>query len=337
MSRAKPRTLLTLAGAVGLSLSGLVMPALAQPGTKSAEPRPAARPAPGGGSGGASQQDKTNFRDRMRERCLRLLAEMREDIPKLEAAIKKLDAGESFEEVRESLSDRLAMRFRGNDGGEGDGRRGEWFGQRADQPFTDQDWEAVNAIIKHAQPDMLAKFDELRAKDPAQAQKSMLEAYPRLRPLLDLYKFDRTAFDLRLEELVILRQSLPLAKEVLTLKKAGKDDDSAEVKASREKLRELGKRQHENRLAIQRHELKMWRQRLEKRQKDLDEQTEDTDKAIERAIDGLVRQAERGDFGGSPPPEHRGDAGRRGERPDGRDPRDSKEPREPRRHPDDTN
>lgn len=335
MTAVASRTLIAIAACAGLGLALGAAPEQPEP----AKPQPAGstRVIKSDDGAVAPQPERAAGRERMRERCGRALAEMREDQAKLEDAMKKLDSGASLEEIRASLPERLVARFRaGNDGppppeGEmgpgnrrgGDrmdrGERGDRFGPGSpggpmgvnpNQPFNDQDWEAVNAIIKHAQPEMLDKFNELRQKDPEQAQKGILAAYPRLRPLLELYKHDREAFDFRLEELVILRKSLPLAKDVLDLKKAGKADDSAEVKAAREKLRDLGKRQYENRLKIQRHELAMMGERMQKRQKDLDEQAADPDRGIERSIDGLIKMAERGWF-------ERGDRGpdRRGDRP----------------------
>src|SRR5688572_3897713 len=327
MSRAPSRLLLTPAVCAGLAVSL---------GAAPAQPEPP--PAGGGASSVKIKQDEPTreeraaaFRERMRERCVRILTEMREDQVKLEEALKKFEAGGTFDEIRPLLPERVASRFRSGGegspegdagagmrrgGGDRGGDRGGGGGPNSNQPFNDQDWEAVDAIIKHAQPEMLDKFNELRQKDAEQAQKSMLAAYPRLRFLLELYKHDRSAFDLRLEELVILRKSLPLAKEVIDLKKSGKADDSNEVKAAREKLRDLGKRQYDNRLKIQRHELEMSRQRLQKREKDIEEQASSPERFIERSIDGLIKLAERGGF--EAPPERRGggspDGGRR--RPD---------------------
>jgi hypothetical protein len=315
MSRAPSRLLLTIAACAALAASLGAAPD--QP-----------EPAPGNTTSGVKvKQDEPTreeraaaFRERMRERCVRIISEMREDQVKLEEALKKFDAGGTFDEIRPLLPERLVTRFRGGNDGSPDGDAGPGMrrggergsergggGPNSNQPFNDQDWEAVDAIIKHAQPEMLDKFNELRQKDAEQAQKSMLAAYPRLRFLLELYKHDRSAFDLRLEELLILRKSLPLAKEVIDLKKAGKADDSDEVKAAREKLRDLGKRQYDNRLKIQRHELEMSRQRLQKREKDIDEQASSPDRFIERSIDGLIKMAEHGGFGG--PSERRGGGG----------------------------
>ncbi len=331
MSRRPSRILLALLAGAGLSVS-----IGAAPLRPEGQPQPTPVTPPVAQSAKqdahAAPQDRPTFRERMRERCSRLLIEMRDDQGKLEEAMKKLDSGSSFDEIRGILPERLAARFRSNndagppdanDSGprRGGDRFGDRFGANSNQPFNDEDWEAVNAIIKHAQPEMLDKFNELRQKDAEQAQKSMLSAYPRLRPLLELYKHDRTAFDLRLEELVILRKSLPLAKEVIDLKKSGKADDSAEVKAAREKLRDLGTRHHENRLKIQQHEIEMMGQRMQKRQKDLEEQIASPERFIDRSIDGLIKQAERGGFDAPPdrkggPPEGPPDGPRRRPNPD---------------------
>ena len=40
-----------------------------------------------------------------------------------------------------------------------------------DQPFEDQDWEAVAVLIKHAQPEMVENFEKLRQKEPMAAQR----------------------------------------------------------------------------------------------------------------------------------------------------------------------
>jgi hypothetical protein len=334
MTPRAPRFLLVLAACAGLGVS--LGAASLQPDPAKPQPDVNTRIKPDD-SARTGQPDRAGVRERLRERCTRALAEMRDDQAKLEEAMKKLDAGASIDEIRAALPERLAARFRaGNEGppiegepGPGNRRggdradrpdRGDRFGPggpggggiNPNQPFSEQDWEAVNAIIKHAQPEMLDKFNELRQKDPDEAQKGILAAYPRLRPLLELYKHDREAFDFRLEELVILRKSLPLAKNVLDLKKSGKADDSDEVKAAREKLRDLGKRQYENRLKIQRHELAMMGERMQRRQKDLDEQAADPERGVERSIDGLIKMAERGWFdrgrpGDGPGPNRRGD------------------------------
>lgn len=262
-------------------------------------------------------------RTRMRERLTRFLNEMREEQKKLEEAISKLEAGANMDDVRDALPERFASRIRGPgegtgepDGGPGPRRPGD-RGPRAEQPFSEQDWEAVNAIIKHAQPEMLERFDELRKRDPDVAQRRMMAAYPRLRPLLEAYKHDRPGFDLRLEELVIIRKSLPLAKEIIELRRQGKTEESEEMKAARSKLRELAQRHFENRMKIMAHELEQMRQRLARREKELADQSANPERGVERSIEGLIRQAERGQGDAeNPPPERRGDGDRPRRRPD---------------------
>src|SRR5690606_34194934 len=133
------------------------------------------------------------------ERLASVLEDLRADQKTLEEIIKKLDEGAPIEEIRPLIPDRLSERFRPPSDGPSDpeagpgmrrgpggertmGERGpgERGGERtrSDQPFSDDDWEAVTAIIQHAQPEMLAKFQELRQQDAAQAQRLTLGAYP---------------------------------------------------------------------------------------------------------------------------------------------------------------
>lgn len=327
------------AAALLLACACLSTPLLAQPGDKATG---AERPQRAG-------QPERPMRDRFRQRLVGILEDLKADQEALQKIIERIDKGESFEELRGLIPERIASRFRGG-GGEGfdpeggmrrqgpGGDRGEWDrpdrqndrGDRGrnDQPFTDEDWQAVSAIITHAQPEMLAKFKELRERDPAEAQRLTLAAYPRLRPLLDLYRHDRTAFNLRLEEMAIVRESLPLAKEVLDLRKQGKAEDSAEVKAAKGKMRDLARRQVLNRIAIQRSDLEGMRKRLDRREKELAESASNPDAAVDRSIDMLIKQAERGDGPnsrrGGPPGGHPGGPGS----PD--EPREDRPPPPPR-------
>lgn len=261
---------------------------------------------------------KDEARDKLRERVTTAIETARTDQKNLETALQKIDGGASFDDVRGLLPDRFwsrgssgfelghddGSRRRGRMGADDDdrpppGERGERSERggpgRNDQPFSPDDWEAVHAIIIHAQPEMLKKFQELRQQDPAEAQRLTLNAYPRLRPLLDSYKHDRPTFNLRLEEMAIIRESLPLAKKVLELREQGKTDDSAEMKAAREELRGFASRLAEARRAIQLADIEAMRKRLDRREKELAEQAASPERAVERSIDGLIKHAERGD------------------------------------------
>jgi hypothetical protein len=334
---ARPRT----AAALLLACACLGAPLHAQPVEKK----------PDGAAPARTAQPERPMRERFRQRLAQIVEDLRADQDALQKVIERMDKGESFDELRPLIPDRLANRLRfdndsdgpGGPGGRGEGRRGpgggdrpEWDrgergagggggggggmgrgpdGNRSNEPFSDEDWQAVNAIITHAQPEMLPKFKELRERDPAQAQRLTLAAYPRLRPLLDLYRHDRAAFDLRLEEMAIVRESLPLAKEVLDLRTQGKAEDSAEIKAAKARMRDLARRQVVNRIAIQRSDIESLRKRLDRREKELAESAANPDAGVDRSIDMLIKQAERGDGPGSsrrggppgPPPDSPGD------------------------------
>lgn len=317
------------AAGLGVLLGVLTLAPLAaaQPGSKD-QPRQPGRPAHARQDD--PQQTGAAIRQRFVERLKRVLVEMREDQEALSGILARLEDGAPFEEIRGLIPERMAARFRPapdeagprepDSGGERGPRRmgGDRAGpNRADEPFSEEDWQAVRAIIKHAQPDMLEKFEELRLKDADLAQRKTLEAYPRLFPLLDLRKRDPESFDLRLEEMAIAREALPLARKIIDARRAGTDAGSPELDDTRAKLRELAKRQYENRLAMQKRDLESFRQHLERRRKELEDQTRDSERGIDRSLEGLIRQAERG---GNPTdgPEA-GEPGRRGGPPGGED------------------
>lgn len=321
---------------------------------------------PEGGSAGAPRQsDSTagaprSFRDRleMRRDQLRRMQE------RLDQAIKRLEAGESEEQLREEYSELLrgrpggggpesldgfdappgqmppgggrrpGMRGEGPDGGPPEGPGPERFerggpgrdrwreGGGPDRAPTDEERAAIRAFLRESQPRLFEMLERLEQEDPAEAQRKLAEAFPRLRPLLELRKADPQMFELRMNDLRHGREAMDAAR---WLAEHGADGGD-EVAKHRETLRTALLAQFDARTEIQRREIARQQDHLEQGKADLESRAASRESAVEGMMSRMIEREQerlrRGDAEhdmphGHPPgeePGRRGGPGRRGDR-----------------------
>lgn len=305
----------------------------------------------------------------LRERLEMRREQLRRLQDRLDQAIRRLEAGESDEQLREEYPDlfrgrpggggpdgldgfdalpgqmppggrRPGMRGEGPEGGpEGPGPdrferggggmgggpgRDRWReGGGPDRPPTDEERAAMRAFLRESQPRLFEMLERLEKEDPAEAQRKLAEAFPRLRPLLELRKADPQMFELRMKDLRHGREAMDAARWLAEHGSAEAD----EVARHREALRAALLAQFDGRTEIQRRDIDRQEDHIEKARADLESRAAARDSAIEEMMTRMIeREQERLRRGGDdrdPPhgmhpqgdePGRRAGPGRRGDR-----------------------
>lgn len=292
------------AAAVLLAAGGAT--ALPQPEGVDSKPREA------GASRRVQEQPRDGLKNRpiareaLKKRLEKRLSEARDAQKKLEEAIKAMDGGASPEDLRKLLPEQGALRgvldeneppegpfsrgegssgrFGGHDG---DGKGGE---RRA---MTEQDQPAIREVLQIAAPEMAKSIDELMKKDPEAARKRLAELFPRMRGLLEMRDREPRLYKLRLEDLTLARQSIPLAKELLAERQANTDPTTPESKAKLQQLRQLIDKQFENRLLGMGFEIESLQSRIEEKQRQLAKMKSEQPQTVDRIMESLIKRADK--------------------------------------------
>jgi hypothetical protein len=191
------------------------------------------------------------FRHRWRERIQRALDARRQELDRLEAALKALDEGKTVEEVRQMYPDlpRFGNRGEGQehgpmgdgrhtDGGDvdrlgpqmmGGGRRGGGAPgpDQAPHQLTADERQSVRDILEATSPQLFKHLQELEKSNPAEAERNIGESFPRLRFLLDLRKRDKQLYDLKLKDIRHGREAFEAARAIAELDRRA-DADTGE-------------------------------------------------------------------------------------------------------------
>jgi hypothetical protein len=293
--------------------TALACVALAPAPTSASSLEPQAQPEP---KAAENAPVRKFVRDEFRVRLEKRLEETKEAQKKLEEAIAALDKGATREDLVAMVPNQGIFRAiyeRGGGQGDGDGpRRGmRGDGPGADGPpggpggpdgeqrrpfnreVTDNDRVIMREILSQASPDLLAKIDELKQKDPEAAKNKLTDMFPRMRWMVDLHQRDPKIYALRLSDLALARQSLPLAKEILSLREKGTAaTDPAIVKKTTD-LRAIMSQQFDNREKIMRAEAESWRRRADERDKEVDKMSKVREQKIDELMELLIKHSDK--------------------------------------------
>jgi len=250
----------------------------------------------------------------LRKRLERRLSDVKDAQKKLEEALKAMEGGASNEDLRALLPEQGALRGLldesdspdgpptrgvGDAKGPGEGGPGRFSGRDGEgrmgerRPLTDADREAIREILQSAAPEMAKKIDELMAKDPEAGKKKLNEIVPRMRAMLDMRERDPKMYKLRLEDLALARQSIPLAKELLDRRQKGESADSAECQAATKQLRGYISKQFENRMLGIGFEIEQLQSRIEDKRRERTKMQSEQSEAVERIMESLIKRADK--------------------------------------------
>ncbi len=240
---------------------------------------------------------------------------------------------------RQSSDERPGERPDGWRGGRGgppgppDGGRGHGD-HRPDKPLSEDELRGVVDAIKRINPEMGERLDAQLERDPRRAAGMIQRALPRLRGLLELRRRDPAMFELRVEDLRVMRLIFHERRQYLAALEAGDDEAAAEHRQTLEGLVaehfDLRLRAHEMRIERLEEELASLQRRLE-------QQKAQKQAWIDKRLEFLTsdRWPGRPDFDGKHHHDHDKDGFDRGhdDRPDRDEPVDDDERRGRRARP----
>lgn len=195
-------------------------------------------------------------------------------------------------------------------GGLGGGMGTEGRGGRdrtpLDRPMTDEDRAAVREFLKVAQPRLFEMLQRFEREDPAEAQRKLAEAFPRVRPLIELRSTDPALFELRMKDLRLGREAMEAARWLADQEGSSGDISDADRAARQQPLREALAAQFDARTEIMRHDLEMQTRRHDEAKRELANRASGRDEAVDSMMTRLLsRERERlrrGDGRDDPPP-----------------------------------
>lgn len=265
--------------------------------------------------------DRDNLRRRLNNRLeITRLAQQR-----LEEALRRLDAGDSPESIREAVAvnprsdhpspkdaglaallGELSMMERGfppTDASPDADRRSPSSAppsnlgssrppgdpRRYEAPTDEQRARAREVLSRH-KPEMLALLDELRATDPELGARTFDRVTMRLRDMASTRDEDPVLFELRLDEMRTAFEVIPNARRLAALSKGAAPEP--ELEQARADLRLAMERQFDVRLALQRHELSRLVERVESLRDQIDRTAADRGSMVDRQMQAVLDRAD---------------------------------------------
>lgn len=325
------------AGMMAIVGVAATMPLWLAPAWTAAEP-PAATTEPKAQE--PSSRNEPEMRQRLREAVRKRLENARRDADRLEQLAKALDDGKTFDEIRQlmpengrwartganaggrNFGEMLLRRMeeqRGGDGfadldhlgptpltGVGQGQPGGGRGPSApERALTAEEKDAVRDVLTAAAPGTLKKIDDLRAIDPAQAERKYAEAWPRMKFLMEMRSRDRGMYDLTLGDVRAGREAMEAARAIVNMEKRGVLAGSDEYKKGEAALRTALSAQFEQRTRILQHQMEKMRERQATMARDIATRSEREADVVSRNAASLVererRRQERGPEGAKEP------------------------------------
>jgi uncharacterized coiled-coil protein SlyX len=257
----------------------------------------------------APDADPERERAMMRARLAARLEETRHMQERLEAAIERLDAGESTRDVRAEVEIPPRMRRDGFRSGGGGGPPGERAGERGergggagfrgppDRPGPDR--EAMLRFLNEHAPELAERLRLERERNPQMADRILGGMEGRVR--LMMAEPDREMRDLRRRELRVSWDVL-VASRALTESLQGGPDSPAALAAA-DTLRNALAAHFDVRLAMHEQEIETIEARLAQLRSDMQRQIGARDEMVDRRVDMIMRMADRRAGDHAPPPQ----------------------------------
>jgi len=255
-----------------------------------AQPQPAdAKPPPGRQS---RDSDPAAFRARLE----RMLEEGKRRQEQIQAALKRLDAGEPSEQVQKDVE--AGMRPRGfrspHEGGrEGPGGHEGSPDQRGARPPVDN--EAVLAFLDQHNPELAKRIRDARAKSPEEGERLLGRLGPHIREVLA--ERDPETKDLRIAD---LKNGWELLGAMRAFREAAKADNETDKARAVTQLRALVGNHFDLQIKLQEREVAMLEQRLTKLRQDLSDDRGRRDEIIAKRVDQMLNWGRRGEGGDKP-------------------------------------
>lgn len=278
-----------------------------------AQPEPGMRPqAP---MDGAAAQRDMDPAQRLRHRLTMLEAERE----RIEAVLHRLDAGESWEDVREDLQGADAVFEGGRPGGPsgpdemiegpddfgGPGGPGRKQGPRGEdeigngprQPGRFQgmpDEATLHQQLREADPEGADRFEQLRQTNPIVARRLLMASAPRLQELAHLKQDNPALYEVEAEDFRIERRIMQTARSLhLAVAGDGPADQDVTIDETRAALRELVARQVDLQLDSQRIKLESAQERLQKLGESIDQRAATRESIIDERVERIMERAVR--------------------------------------------
>lgn len=191
-----------------------------------------------------------------------------------------------------------------------DGRPGDGDAQRRprrDGPLTAEERGAVEDFLTATAPRLLEKLRELEATDKALAERRWQEAFPRVRPLLDLRARDRALYDLRLRDIKLGREGMETARAI-----AETDAKGEAAAALQARLRTILREQYGVRTGMLEREIAREDARAAQMREELARRSSKADEVVEQNARAMVEREQRKprkDVPAARPPRHGADGG----------------------------
>ena len=138
---------------------------------------------------------------------------------------------------------------------------------------------AALQVLRANNPDLVERLTQAERENPEKINQLLSEAWPTLRPWVDLYKRDQALFGHRLDEMKLTRQA---DHTVQSLSAAKTPKEQLETRA---KLKEVVAQRFEVRQQIRQRELELYVAGAERRAADLKRTIEDQEKNRDKIID----------------------------------------------------
>ncbi|MBC7773103.1 MAG: hypothetical protein H7210_11445 [Pyrinomonadaceae bacterium] len=272
-------------------------------------PMPRPQPDPAAQEAGAARSRQDQPRDGLKNRLItkevlrkrleKRLSEAKESQQRLEEALKATDAGASIEDLKKIFPEPGSLRAVLDDNDPGEGGSGRFGGRDGDgrmgerRPLTEADREVIREVLQSAAPEMATKLDELMSRDPEAAQKKLNEVFPRMGSMVAMRERDPKIYRLRLADLSLARQSIPLARELLERRQKGEAVDSPESTLATTQLREFIVKQFDNRMLGMGYEIEALQARIEEKQRLLVKMKAEQSVSVDRIMESLIKRADK--------------------------------------------
>jgi len=278
-------------GGAGLALALVVGGALGAPARG---PRPERE-----GGEERAEFSPEQARERLRDR----LEQVEGEAAALREAVRRLDAGEPWEDVRATLPWREGapggferLRERPGDGadeGPMRGARERWREGRRErfEPLTPEESAELVALLREVDPEGAARFEAFEGERPAMAPRLLRMIEPRLREIERLRETDPGRSEALAEQFRVESAIMHTAR---TLHETVAGGAGGDLDAARERLRALVSRQVDLQLELRALDLERGADRLEKARLAVAEERAKRDEMIAERVDRILERAIRG-------------------------------------------
>jgi hypothetical protein len=228
-------------------------------------------------------RDGERDRQVLRERLEARLADARQVQERMEAALRRLDAGDPAEDVRQGLEPpRPEFRGPGGRGRSGPGMAGRGGPPGPHAPPTDR--EAVLNFLQEHAPELMRRLHDERQHHPRMAERLLTHMEPRIR--LFMAEGDPEMRDLRGRE---LRASLDVLSATRDLIMARREGAPEQLRGAAEELRSALGQHFDLRQAIHEREIQILEARLEQLRREMREHLAAREELVERRVQAILQ------------------------------------------------